>query len=133
MAEKKKLNVKLLRKIERHILEEPRRFMMSRFYAYGQPGQPFVAPYFDLAPTVPECGTAACIAGWANILTGHDRIADSWNAEQLLGLTDEQGQRLFLIGCWPNPFKARYRLAKTPKTRAKIAAERIEFLIKEGK
>jgi hypothetical protein len=54
-------------------------------------------------PTYPdvvnECGTCACIAGWANFIfrdvpTSRDDFGSS--ARNLLGLSDEQGQLLFM-------------------------------------
>lgn len=52
---------------------------------------------------VNECGTVACFAGWACLLAGHspqemepwagDDVGDE--AERLLGLDEEDGDRLF--------------------------------------
>lgn len=43
-----------------------------------------------------HCGTAACIAGWANALFGNRRIKQgAEDAEIYLGLTEEQSVALF--------------------------------------
>jgi hypothetical protein len=56
------MNVKLLRKIQKHILEEPRRLDMD------------VVLVKDIDPAswrdAPPCGTVGCIAGWACALSG---------------------------------------------------------------
>lgn len=135
-----KLNVKLLRRIQKHILEEPKRLQMrylflrqrnSRTFCADVSGQPF-------AP----CGTAACIAGWAMLLSGirpydidagTDNQNDAAIAERLLGLPEDFWPRLFVESSWPKPFRAGYRTAKSPKQRAKVAAARIDCLIKTGK
>lgn len=132
---KPKLNVKLLRKIQAHITEEPRRF-----------DQYTIVEESKIAP----CGTVACIAGWANILTGvsprsqkaHDldraalqlgvksysKIQDSfWNNGSVW-----HGHFLFDLLHWPKQFKYRYKIARTRKQRAKIACERIDHLIATG-
>jgi len=130
---KRKLNVRLLRKIQKHITEEPRRFFMTWYKAHGTPGQQFDADWSDLAKSVPDCGTAACIAGWANGLTGAKYYDwdDAWRASKQLGLSIDSDY-LFINYMWPKPFCARYAVAKTPKQRAKIACQRIDYLIETG-
>lgn len=145
---KRKLNVKLLRKIQKHILEEPRRFFMAGLVATGTPGATFENSnwYEDLPSIVPRCGTSACIAGWTALLSGKSTkqagiLSLNWSARRL-GLSPRvfgssvDGRLvspLFYSANWPDPFRARYAKAKTPKTRAKIAVARIDHLIKEGK
>lgn len=134
-----KLNVRLLRRIKRHILEEPRRFFMEGIVATGEPGKqfPFSATYRDLAASVPSCGTAACIHGWTALLSGKTpeqarKLSFAWS-ERKLGLPRWFGdERLFFSSGWPRRFAALYRKAETPATRAKIAAARIEHLISKG-
>ena len=141
---KPKLNVKLLRKIKAHILEEPRRFFMEWYVATGRPGaRRFTSRHADAADlpkTVPPCGTAACIAGWA-ILLSEKKKADELDynysgdtvdiASDLIGLPfGYYPRQLFNNHGWPEPFSSQYKNAKTPRARAKIAAERIEHLIK---
>lgn len=112
------MNVRLLRKVKKHILEEPRRFQMSEGLRFA------------------DEGTVGCIAGWTCVLG--DRKVDwsertDWTdvrdrARALIGI--ENHTVLFRVSCWPEPFSTRYVNAKTTRTRAKIAAERIEHFIK---
>lgn len=123
------MNVKLLRKVKKHILAEPKRF------CFHWARKSLEAP----------CGTRACIAGWtiilgAGLMEPFDADGDlvipksltrnkmgyySGPASKLLGITEEQADRLFVY--WPSPFKDRGYDAKT-------AAARIEHFIKtEGK
>lgn len=131
-----KLNVRLLRRIKKHILANPSRFFMGWYVARGVPrSRHFDLPnslrfsVLDLPSTVPECGTAACIAGWANLFTGHKPTAHR-SAAKALGLPNDNG--LFSIYEWPCKYRDKYRSAKTSRARARIAANRIEHLIKTG-
>lgn len=125
-----KINITLLRKVKKHILEEPRRLDMNVVLNGDQSG-----------PDAPPCGTIGCIGGWTNFLSGkpEDSLSD---AAIRLGLdSDEQG-RLFEEPAytvsqpteeragWPEKFMRRYLKAKTPQTRAKVTAERIDHFIK---
>lgn len=89
-------------------------------------------PVKDLPEIAPECGTAACIAGWANLLTGSKRPAAYVRARRILGISARMSRRLFSAMQWPSPFHIQYDQATTPRQRAKIAAARIEHLITEG-
>ena len=135
----RKLNVRLLRRIQKHILEEPRRFQMgAAVIRAGNPKQwKLIAPTFahDASKTMPPCGTAACIAGWADILSGGS--GNGWTVRERaatkLGVPagfSWLGHPLFDDNSWPQPFRTRYRAAKTPQARAKIAAQRIDHFIK---
>lgn len=132
---KPKLNVKLLRRIQKHILEEPRRLDMGNWKRTNMDGL-----------HAPPCGTTACIAGWALTLSGKplpqfDNIAR--DAARLIGVhhtqiqygncdEDCQAGRLFLRLEWPEPFASDYGKTMNPGKRAKIAAARIEHLISTG-
>lgn len=107
---------------------------MSMFVARGQPGQGFDVRFHesDLAKTVPPCGTAACIAGWANLLTGGMEEGDHFRAADVLGLDREMAWNVFGADSWPDHFWTQFRKARYPKVRAKIAAARIEHLIETG-
>lgn len=120
------LNVELLRKIQKHILEEPRRLDMTA--------------WLDAAPVdVVPCGTVACIAGWAlhlsNTKPGSTTEGGKWSgpARKVLGLSYEEGDKLFYEDNWPAPFATNFCHAEGPKARAKIAVARIDYLIREGK
>lgn len=131
---KPKLNVRLLRRIQKHILEEPRRFVMEDLVRYGPPGEAFESDNGS-EQIFAECGTAACIAGWTLMLSGYriERVNYLKRASELLSLgSDADEDRLFFADSWPEPFKHNYARAKRPATRAKIAAARIEHLITTG-
>jgi hypothetical protein len=138
---KQKLNVKLLRRIQKYIMEEPRRFLMDAWgikarsqkewkrkteYCEGQP------KFEDASDNMPPCGTAACIAGTANLLTGGKKLSADVRAAKQIGLSKLQAENLFYKFNWPARFEVRYDSAKTPKARAKIACQRIDHLIKKG-
>jgi hypothetical protein len=96
------MNVKLLRKVKRHILEEPKRFLMSTIDTHGAPGEET-----GYGGKFAKCGTAACICGWACALSGTAwREARFATAEKLLGITPNEAARLFEPGCWPEQFHA---------------------------
>jgi len=139
--------VKLLRRVKRHILAEPKRLDMNQWVKPSRQS---------------PCGTAACIAGWTVLLSGpEEKIAEvsktrtlyeaneaaiggfgvgiGERARQLLGLTYEQSVRLFHVkaawvnGVWPTEFARRYTSTKTTKAeKAKVAAERIDHFIRTG-
>lgn len=125
---KNKLNVRLLRRIQKQILKEPKQFDMSWWYTPGE--------------GVPNCGTAACIAGWAvaldkkiNPREAHRLMGASIipsRAENLLKLSDCQARALFFTSYWPKEFKWKFNNAKTSRQEAKVAVARIEHLIKTG-
>lgn len=138
-----KLNVRLLRRIQKHILEEPRRFMMvaSNFVATTQEQWHCFRRHLfsDASEIMTPCGTAACIAGWANILTGVNprsfKAGDPQRAAVQIGITPSplwSKSNLFVIENWPEPFCSRYKKAKTSRVRVKIACKRIDHLIKTG-
>lgn len=142
------LNVKLLRKVKRHILAMPSRFAMNYFVARGKPGVLMTRKYPDGSVNqvfldgkkrkAPPCGTVGCIAGWAALLTAKDpkRVADNTaetRGRRALGLTRDQASVLFYTYSWPWEMQERYLNAKHPQIRANIAARRIDQFIKEHK
>jgi hypothetical protein len=122
------MNVKLLRKVKRYILAEPKRLFMASYfvrkYQYGEMlnGRDFA-----------KCGTAACIAGWTLLLNkldpyfveagAHDTAAD------LLGINCDQALLLFEPRKWPEKFEKGLNDDGKLST-AKVAAARIEHFIK---
>lgn len=128
-----KKNLKLLARVRDHILEEPRRYNQGVF---GQES--------GEAP----CGTRACIAGWAALLGGAATLAELAEgtaeirdkAQALLGLDAGEADILFhgdpACSCglnWPTPYARRHAKAKTPRGRARAAADYIDFIIRTGK
>jgi hypothetical protein len=136
---KKKLNVKLLRKIQRHILAEPKRFIMDTWIRRGDPFEDLMMPDAGLPSIVlPACGTAACIGGWALQLSGK-RIATNTpvakRAKAILGITPQNDDdswpedRLFITDNWPSEFYIRFEESQDPQERAQIACARIDHFI----
>lgn len=126
------MNVKLLRKVKRHILAEPRRLEMNS--------------WCELSETAP-CGTSACLAGWSGILSGLVRKneggyfdCENWSAigAKALGLTRDEANRLFRfreqvsakVKHWPIELSDEYNEAYTPRMRAEITAKRIDLFIR---
>jgi hypothetical protein len=129
------MNVKLLRRVKKHILEEPRRFVMRVFYFRKAD---LLRETFTSDTHQPmrfaKCGTAACIAGWSVLLTDglHADMNDvRARAISLLGLNpnDYRHDELFDVCGWPTKFADAYEKARSQKARAKIAADRIEHFI----
>lgn len=129
------MNVKLLRKIQKHILAEPLRFNMRWWKWQGIELERKVAE--GVHPAVPPCGTVACIAGWAQELEApKSRRNTASHATILLGLTFDQSMRLFTLpshdplpGEWPKKFARAYLSARTPRGRASAAVRRIDHFI----
>lgn len=124
---KLKLNVRLLRAIQRQILKEPLQFTMETwFWSYPS----------GFRYSIPNCGTAACIAGWAlavsKKISPHKAKLNYYKTESaklpdmafpLLGVDANQGGRLFYFNRWPAKFKTKHQ------DNAKQAVARIEHFI----
>lgn len=143
-----KMNVKLLRKIQKHILAEPKRYEQNVTITYGIPGEEIVADESNPEPELLKaggfapCGTAACIGGWGQLL-GMKRPSKTFNWEQArraLGLDHSQAAKLFAysfetdeIHSWPEKFRLAYAKAKTQRQKARVAVRRIDhFIATEG-
>lgn len=91
-----KINVRLIRKIQRAITKWPEnynQFDFGRFFRFNAKKQ-----------KEPDCGSACCIAGWACALEGYEPAKLERNcraprvfrkAMELLGLTYKQADELF--------------------------------------
>src|SRR6267142_5039862 len=123
-----KLNVRLIRKIIKHILAEPNRYYQADWVQTARPGSEI-----GDGQTFAKCGTAACIAGWAYLLSTKDADPHERShvimetAENNLGI-DRDASRFDLFSGepsydWPAPFGRRYTKAKTPRGRARAAAQ----------
>ena len=135
-----KLNIKLLQRIKAHILEEPKRYEQATYGAKLLPEE-----------GGPACGTVACLAGWAVVLSGKRlldkdgscRIDVDTLAYKLTGLgpkgfmADKYYEKFGSVfgtgGGWPKRFATRLEKAKTPKGRARVAADYIDFMIQADK
>lgn len=110
------MNIKLLKRIKRQILRNPKQFSMAHWH----------------------CGTTHCIAGWAQVLAGKapDVHHAVWDARHALAISDEQADQLFYRTNWPKEIQDRWIEArvnhKSATFKSKIAAERIEYFIKHG-
>ena len=124
------MNVKLLRKVAKHILAEPKRLYMTSFIRTKKHSGSIGRPYA-------KCGTAGCIGGWACILElkvkdphefwqRHDVAGE---ARRLLELDYQQEYNLFEPSQWPKQFK-RGTSDDGKKKTAQIAVARIEHFIK---
>ena len=140
------INVRLLRRVERAILKEPRRFVMKWWHVTGRILVDIPEKYR------PPCNTVACIAGHVQWLTDPKQFAEDveagrddnveHDARVALGLDGGQAYRLFMMkdwgdgdgrdpfgNGWPQRFCDAYHSAKTPRARAKAAVARIEHFI----
>jgi len=132
------MNVRLLRKIQKHILEEPKRFKMSSWVTRKEDGNE--TAYDTEVANVKEwkfakCGTAACIGGWAIILSGKlERARDTCNygrmAGKLLEIDHPSENLLFGLCSWPEEYRDKFVNAKTLRARAQAAVARIDHFIK---
>lgn len=133
------MNIQLIRQIQRKIKEEPRCLNMVAWISQVGKGT-------ETQALAPDCGTIACLAGWAIILSG--RLSEVWDltiidrdsmyfklAGDLLGLTPEQSRQVFLLSGWPEAFKQEWSEADGPQDldcltkRAEVAYRRLDFLI----
>lgn len=138
----RRINVRLLHRIQQHILEEPKRLDMGTFIeriaieriAAEEEDYPE-----DYAKKFPTCGTIGCIAGWAVTLSSKEGREVPYadipaKAKRLLGLTPIQADRLFYASSWPNPLA--YKIDNSnPQTKAhaKLTAKRIDrFIASKG-
>jgi hypothetical protein len=97
----KKINVKLLRRIQKYVLADPKRVDMNTFISYE--GEPETYHSFR---SYPDCGTVGCIAGGAVTLSQKKRVkygSVEKKARRLLGLDSEQAKRLFYDRLYDSP------------------------------
>jgi hypothetical protein len=137
------MNVKLLRRIQKHILAEPKRFRMLDWIEKQTATDPTYIADDSERVSFPKCGTVACIGGWAVLLSKKKPSRthyEGFRAAKLLGLNRPHGhldrvrstdsERLFFTEAWPIDFSMKFNRAKTPEDRARIAAKRIDHFIK---
>lgn len=110
------MNVELLRKIAAVIQEKPSKFDMVYLHS-DREGE----------PSDRDCGTSHCIAGWAGVLL--DKDIGNGNFRRVARCSEKAESRLLFDENWPEPFRSRYQKAKQRRTRAKVAAARIEHFI----
>lgn len=112
------MNIPLLRKIQKRLDKNPELFRMEHW------------------TNEVSCGTAYCIGGWAMELSGEsadklNKMSDSISyAADLLGLTSDEGVRLFVKEDWPPQFVAAEDEPELPS----LAIARIDhFIATEGR
>jgi hypothetical protein len=130
---------KLLRKVAKHILEEPLRY--NQDVIVERAGSNY---FSDLTkPMFPKCGTIACIGGWIQVLTHKKQkkwdLPSTKKMAKLFGVPESAVDRLFsgiyatdYGEFWPQRFLDAYNNATTPRQRAKVANRVIEHFIKTG-
>lgn len=132
------MNIDLLYDVQQSILDDPEQFDMSSWFGES------------------ECGTTACIAGWAvsihydNPIEKNDRRPGSWMihfinrhtestvffedvASDVLGI-DDGPDTLFLIANWPDSYHNQYHQARrdeNPRRAAHVAAHYISYWVNE--
>ncbi len=123
-----KLNVELLERVAKTIVENPDRFAMETW--------------------IGPCGTTACIGGWAiSLEMGEGRsLAEVKKAVSDFSIMHQAarvifgpeagtytGVHLFGLSSWPENFKNAYIEAPTSGIRAKVAADYIHYFIEQHK
>lgn len=129
------VNVKLFRRIQHYIKQEPKRFLMSAFGITARTQREWERETMwmqDASEEIPPCGTASCIAGTANLLTGGKRLKAPIRAAKKLGISRGQSNSLFYLSTWPLTFQRKWFDAKTPEKRADIACARIDYFLETG-
>jgi hypothetical protein len=98
------VNTDLLRRIADAIEASPERFDMGQFYGQRVLGDKSLsAAKFDGFASC-ECGTTACVAGWAVYLAAEATTDTHYRAAELLHITRRQAWLLFYVdkGWWPH-------------------------------
>ncbi len=127
---------KLFDRIEAAILEEPKRIHMAEWV--------FDTKYLK-ASRIPECGTVACIAGWAcaigmrlnskRLLEHRCRGDIPFDAGNLLKLESAyERNSLFLVSAWPDKWATRLsRHRPGTKAYAKVVVDYIRWWRQENR
>lgn len=137
------MNVELLEQVKQAILAEPLQFQMGDWFTDRLSRFSILTrKHYDMLDaareTIPNCGTAACIAGHTLVViykmnpkeAKRIPLVHSVGAEarRLLDIKISS-DTLFLLDCWPSELKQAYITAPTPEEQAQIAAKRIDLFI----
>lgn len=125
------VNRDLLLKVKEKILAEPGQFIMEDIFATSEQ----IGYTSDLPREVPNCGTAACIAGWAVSLAieANPKAGEkAWERlevrhTEVMGITRERFDTLCFVYGWPRGYADRWRSTRDLTERAKIAAQVIDL------
>jgi len=140
MKQKELTPLKLLQKVKAAILKEPKQFVMGNWYKE----RPDSDMEYD---TIPNCGTAACIGGWAVAIAAGVNPREASNIdvdiecqaikllgfEKALPFKNDLTDSLFYTDTWPLEMRRAWETTPTTTGRAKLAARRIDQFIKENK
>lgn len=132
-----KFNKALLLEVKARILAEPAQFVMERLFMSNEHARRLNWEYEDdLSREIPNCGTAACIAGWTVAVSrqrdpreAEAMSEDAWvEAEDRLRIWHYASQ-LFNVTGWPQYLQGEWKRAGTLEERARVAAEAIDRFI----
>ena len=147
------MNVELLHRIKAHILENPMRIYMGEWSIELEERQEYESNSGETL-MAPDCGTVACICGWAERLSWAKGSLGQTGGEgqtgrKLLGLHGSssfpafvststnfsEAQRLFHEECWPQDLRDRLAVATFQSAEyARVVADRIDrFIATDGK
>lgn len=130
------LNTELLLKVKEQILKEPLQFIMGNW---------FQTKHEIVQEPIPNCGTAACIAGWAIAIHNQMNPAKAcaavsnhefkWHSSEFIAddILDPKGDitvsNLFYVDRWPYQLAFDFRNSEDPVRRAQLAAQAIDMFI----
>lgn len=114
------MNVRLLLEVKEAILRQPELYKQENWIEKE------------------DCGTTACIAGWTCLLSNRREAEKQLEfspfgsfakdeARHLLGIDFEEAEELFIY--WNDEFKTRLFEAKTPREKAQVGADYIDYFI----
>lgn len=133
------MNIRRLRAVQKAVLKHPGHFNMAYFF-HDAPNAVHMGihSYYNEEAIVNNCGTTACIAGWAVAKFGKGSesaialIGVQAVAIRLLDLTLDQAERLFHQGAWDDAWKQRQKRYVSCDD-AKAAVEYIDYFIEREK
>lgn len=129
------LNTNMLERII-SVLETDPRCLYMHGWVYRLPHEANVT-----RRPIPTCGTIGCIAGWAWLLNAPEGIPSenpgggvvSRGALEILGITKEQGDKLFFIMNWPLEYSERYDQADSdPEKETRVTIDLLREVVKRG-
>lgn len=137
-----RLNVNLLRKIQKIIVEDPSGFNMTIYLFVPSPHQLTGDESAGMLLGSHSCGTVGCIAGYATAMSRKTKNinylrVDSDSGAVALGIANEEGEytpqawELFHNYHWDQPFKKRYEEAKSKEERSQVASDYIDHFIEK--
>lgn len=143
--------VEILEEVKRRILAEPKQFVMHTYFASSYRNE---VPYFHLQEsenewcekmmpkdrTIPNCGTAACIAGHILCIREEDKPSEvqlkagyfiEHKCAEFLGIPQPYCTRLFNLESWEAEYRKRFKEAPIGSLeRAQAACDQIDYWIK---